>query len=115
MPKGQAQVRSGDPQPEGGAESLLRVIDILDHPHGGRIARLRLERGSMPSTSDLKGARLRAIGPRGTERTLSVLGFSVTGGKVSDRRLKRTGRVDLHVNEEGDGPPVGLRWAVIPD
>lgn len=92
--------------------TVLKVVDILDHPHGGRIARVRLDAGGMPSVSRLRGATLRAEGPRGQERTLRVLGFALTGGKVSDGRLRETERADLHVEEEGDGPPVDLRWTL---
>lgn len=114
MAQGQARPRTGDPTAPADADVVLRVIDILDHPHGGRVARLRLDRGRMSSVRSLRGATLHAHGPEGVERTLRVLGFPETGGKVSDRRLSDTGRVDLHVEEEGDGPPVGLRWAVTP-
>jgi hypothetical protein len=45
---------------------------------------------------------------------LRVLGFALFGGKPSDDRLARTGRVDVHVEELGEGDPVGLRWEVRP-
>lgn len=90
--------------------TILKVIDALDHPHGGRILRVRLDEGAPPTRRALKGARLRAVGPEGEERDVQVLGFAVTGGKVSDRRLRQAGRVDLHVEEVGAGPPVSLQW-----
>lgn len=96
-------------------QTTLKVIDALDHPHGGRILRLRLLEGQAPTVRSLRGATLRAEGPRGEKRTLQVLGFPVTGGKVSDSRIEETGRVDLHVEEEGDGVPVNLTWTVRPD
>lgn len=90
----------------------LKVIDALDHPHGGRILRLRMLEGPAPSVRSLKGATLVASGPRGQERRLKVLGFPVTGGKISDGRIKESGRLDLLVEEEGEGVPIDLAWTI---
>jgi len=39
-----------------------------------------------------------------------VIGFALLGGKPSNSRLARTGRIDVHVEEvDGDGP-VSLQW-----
>lgn len=95
--------------------TVLRVLDVLDHPHGGRIARLKLEGGKMPSARSWGGRKLRATGPRGEKGSLEVLGFALTGGKVSDRRLRSTGRVDLHVREAAGSPPLDLTWRVAPE
>ena len=57
---------------------------------------------------------MRAIAPDGRECTLKVLGFAAFGGKPSNERLARTGRVDLHVEETGGEGPVGLQWEVLP-
>lgn len=92
----------------------FRVIDALDHPHSGRILRIRLSQGEAPSVRSLKGTTLRAQGPRGEERSVRVLGFALTGGKASDARLEETGRLDLHVEETGDGPPISLQWILSP-
>jgi hypothetical protein len=44
--------------------------------------------------------------------TAKVVGFALVGGKPSDGRLARTGRVDVQVEEaEGQGP-IGLQWEV---
>ncbi len=93
--------------------TMLRVVDVLDHPHGGRIVRLRLEEGEMPSARSWRGRTLQATGPRGEEQHLEVLGFALTGGKASDTAMRSTGRVDLHVRETGEGPPVDLTWKVV--
>lgn len=106
MAEGQAQGRAGS--------VVLRVVDVLDHPHGGRIARVRVQEGSMPGVKFLRDATFLATGPDGRERRVKVLGFAVTGGKVSDTRLRQTGRVDLHVEEEGDGPSIDLTWRLTP-
>lgn len=87
----------------------------MDAPHDGRILRLRLQSGEAPSIKSLRGARLKATGPGDRSAHVRVKGFAVFGGKPSDERLARTGRVDVHVEEEEDGDgPVGLRWEVTP-
>jgi len=93
---------------------LLRVIDAIDHPHGGKILRTRLAGDSVPSLGDLKGASFRARSPGGSERTVRVLGFPITGGKPSNQRIRETGRIDLHVEELGEGAPVDLKWELRP-
>jgi len=91
----------------------LRIIDALDHPHGGRILRVRIDGGTPPSLRSLRGARLRAVAPDGSERFVRVTGFPLTGGKPSDVRIRDTGRVDLLVETEGEGPPVSRTWQLI--
>jgi hypothetical protein len=44
-----------------------------------------------------------------------VVGFALVGGKPSAARLARTGRLDVHVVEEGDGPPISLQWEITPE
>lgn len=95
--------------------TTFRVLDALDGPHGGRILRLRLETGEAPTLKRLKGSTLTARGPEGRERRVEVLGFPVFGGRPSDDRLEKTGRIDLHVSDDAEGPPVGLRWTVHPE
>ncbi|HEX9887244.1 MAG TPA: hypothetical protein VGA70_12190 [Longimicrobiales bacterium] len=95
--------------------ATFRVLDALDAPDGGRILRLRLQSGDAPAIRDLKGARMRARSPDGeVEREFSIKGFALLGGRPSNRRLARTGKVDLHVTmDNGEGaPPVTLRWEV---
>lgn len=89
---------------------VFRVLDAMDAPHTGRILRLRLHSGEAPSIRALKGARLSARSPDGRSTTVRVTGFAVFGGKPSDERLARTGRVDVHVEEEGPDGPVDLQW-----
>jgi len=93
---------------------VFRVLDAMDGPHSGRILRLRLQSGEAPSVKALRGAELVALSQDGRQCRVRVTGFAVFGGKPSDDRLARTGRVDLHVEELDDGGPVGLRWEVKP-
>ena len=93
---------------------MFRVLDAMDAPHSGRILRLRLQSGEAPSIRSLKGSEMIATSASGQQRRVRVRGFAVFGGKPSDNRLTRTGRVDLHVEEMGGGDPVGLRWEVTP-
>jgi hypothetical protein len=92
----------------------FRVLDAMDAPHFGRILRLRLQSGEAPSVKSLKGSEMRAISPEGTECRIQVLGFAVFGGKPSNERLARTGRIDVHVEELDATGPIGLRWDVVP-
>jgi hypothetical protein len=62
----------------------------------------------------MKDAEMTASGPEGQTCRIKVIGFALFGGKPSDDRLARTGRVDLHIDEIGDGGPIGLRWEVRP-
>ena len=92
---------------------VFRVLDAMDAPHSGRILRLRLQSGEPPSIKSLKGAELVATSPKGDRCRFRVIGFTVFGGKPSNERFARTGRVDVQV-EELEGGPIGLRWEVVP-
>lgn len=89
-----------------------RVLDAMDAPHTGRILRLRLQSGEAPSIRSLKGSELVAISQDGDECRFRILGFAVFGGKPSNERFARTGRIDVHVEELGPAGPIGLRWEV---
>jgi hypothetical protein len=90
----------------------FRVLDAMDAPNSGRILRLRLQSGEAPPVRSLRGAELLATGPEGQSARVRVTGFTLFGGKPSDDRLARTGRVDLNVDEIDGGGPVGARWEV---
>lgn len=93
---------------------MFRVLDAMDAPHTGRILRLRLHSGDAPAVKSLKGREMLAESPDGARCRVRIDGFAVFGGKPSDERLARTGRVDVHVEELDDNGPVGLRWEVRP-
>jgi hypothetical protein len=90
------------------------VVDAMDAPHRGRVVRLRLQGGQPPAVRDLKGAVLQATSPEGEVETLRVTDFFLAGGRPSESRLSRTGRIDLIVEvENGTGQPkVSSRWEV---
>lgn len=87
------------------------VIDALDHPHGGRILRLRLRQGEALTLKELKGGGLIAT-TEGAEEQLQVDGFALFGGKLTDARLALTGRVDVHVRGEG-ARTIESGWTII--
>lgn len=93
------------------AKATYRIIDAYDHPHGGRILRLRLGRGQALTVKELKGEALVATSPDGTESRIRVEGFALFGGKPGNARLVRTGRVDIHVHDEAAGE-MGPGWTV---
>ena len=90
------------------------VLDAMDAPHSGRILRLRLQSATSTSIGSLKGSEMKAISPEGSECRIRIEGFALFGGKPSDERLQRTGRLDVHIEELDGGGPVGLRWQVTP-
>ena len=91
-----------------------RVLDAMDAPHTGRILRLRLQSGEAPPVKSLKGSEMRATSPDGVECRFRVIGFAVFGGKPSNDRFARTGRVDVQVEEMDENGPIGLQWEVVP-
>ncbi len=102
------------PTQTGTRNHTFRVIDAMDLPHRGRAVRLRLKGGQPPALRDLKGATLRARSPEGEEEMLKVVGFFLPGGRPSDARLSRTGRIDLMVERESgdDRPSVSTQWEI---
>lgn len=99
------------PPPEASHKAMFRVIDAYDHPHGGRILRLRLGAGEAPGLREIKGGSLVAAVGEGERRRLRVAGFALSGGRPSHARLARTGRIDVHVVGDGAGP-VDVGWTV---
>ena len=93
------------------AKATYRVIDAYDHPHGGRILRLRLCRGAALGVKELQSGVLAATSPEGKKARIEVRGFALFGGRVSDARLARTGRVDIRVRRE-DARGVRPGWVV---
>ncbi len=84
----------------------------MDAPHSGRILRLRLQAGEAPPLSALRGASLKARAPDGRVCAAKVMGFALIGGKPSNERLARTGRVDVHVVELDAQGPISMKWEV---
>lgn len=99
------------PEKQTGAP-VFRVIDAMNAPHVGQILRVRLSGGKPPSVREIRGARLEARSPEGIATSVQVVAFSTIGGKPSDARFGRTGRLDLVVEQDPGEPPVGLRWTL---
>ena len=97
-----------------GGDVSYRVLDAMDAPHKGRILRLRVQSGEAPSIKSLKGSEMRATSPEGVTCRFRVLDFAVFGGKPSNDRLTRTGRIDIQVLELDKNGPIGLQWEVVP-
>lgn len=92
-------------------KATYRVIDAYDHPHGGRILRLRLGKGEALRVKDLRNSTMTATSADGREAHVTVAGFALFGGRPSDSRLARTGRVDIHVAGEV-AREVAVGWKV---
>lgn len=93
----------------------FRVLDAMDSPHTGRILRLRLQSGDAPAVKSLKGREMIAVSPDDDRRCrIRITGFAVFGGKPTDDRLARTGRIDVQVEELDENGPIGLKWEIRP-
>lgn len=93
------------------SNAVFRVVDAYDHPHGGRMLRLRLLLGSAPSVKALRNGVLRARSHNGAEMQIRVSSFAVFGGRPSDSRLARTGTADVMIEGEGSRE-VDAGWEV---
>ena len=95
-------------------KAIFRVLDSFEAPHGGWFLKLRFEAGDAPSIRELKTATLRASSPDGaTSFEVKVQGLPLFGGRPSDDRLHRTGRVDLHVVVlDGSERMIAPKWKV---
>ncbi len=95
-------------------KATFRVLDSLEAPYGGWFLKLRFDAGDAPMIRELKSANLRASSPDGaTSFEVKAHGFPVFGGQPSDDRLRRTGRVDLHVVVlDGSERAIGPKWKV---
>ncbi len=95
-------------------KAIFRVLDSMEAPYGGWFLKLRFEAGDAPTIRELKGANLSVSSPDGaTSFEVEVKGFPLFGGRPSDDRLHRTGRVDIHVAPlDGSGLAIGPKWKV---
>lgn len=96
-------------------KAVFRILDVMDGPHEGRILKLRLQRGEAPTIRELKGARMKAASPDGSAACeLRIVGFALFGGRPSDERLARTGRIDVSVEAiDGAADQVAARWELV--
>lgn len=91
---------------------VFRVVDALDAPYEGQILRLRLQSGRTPVLKEMKGGTYTATSPEGDQVKLKVINFSLIGGKPTQARFERTGRVDVVAVSENGSAPVSLRWTL---
>lgn len=93
-------------------KATFKILDVMDQPHGGRVLKLRLQAGETPSLSDLRRAHMQARAPGGELTcTVRIESFALFGGKPSDDRFARTGRIDVHVSPvEGGYDAIGPKW-----
>lgn len=92
---------------------VFKVIDVLSAPYDGWILRLRMKEGEAPSLRELKGSKMEMRSAGGETLTVTVRDFPVFGGRPSDSRLARTGRIDVRVepvDEAPETPLVAERW-----
>lgn len=92
--------------------TVFRVIDALDAPFNGQILRLRLQDGKTPSLKTMKDGTFTARSPNGEEARVRIVAFSIIGGKPSQARFDRTGRVDVVAVPDNGATPVALRWTL---
>ena len=94
----------------------FKVIDVMDVPHGGWILRLRLQSGESPSLKELRGSRMEMRSSGGDTLSVLVKSFAIFGGKPTDDRLTRSGRLDLRVEPAEAGlkaPSMVDRWELV--
>lgn len=95
---------------------VFKVIDVMDAPHGGWILRLRLREGESPTIREIKGSRMTMRSAAGDELEVTVRSFPTLGGKPSDDRLARSGRLDVRVepsDPDAGAPSVVGRWELV--
>jgi hypothetical protein len=95
---------------------VFKVIDVMAAPHGGWILRLRLQEGESPSIKEIKGSRMTLRSAAGGEQEVTVRSFPTFGGKPSDDRVARSGRLDVLVEPSDPStevPSVVGRWELV--
>ena len=91
----------------------FNVSDALDVPLRGFLLRLRRLDGDISVKDIDAGTRLRLTAPDGTERLVTVLGKSLTGGRNTQERLAKTGQIDVMISSDdayADELPIGIGW-----
>jgi len=77
--------------------------------------KLKLIDGIAPSLRELKGATLDTRSPSGeTVGRVRIEGFALFGGKPSNTRFEKTGRIDVHVRGVSQNPDaIDLKWELV--
>jgi hypothetical protein len=89
------------------ASVVFKVLDVMAGPHGGWLMRLRLQSGDTPTLKSLKGTRMRLECSDGRSREVTLKGYPMMGGKPTDARFARSGRIDVQAvpSDGGDADP----------
>ena len=96
-----------------GGAFQFRISDAVAIPRRGYLLRLKILSGT-PDIDDLApGSTIRVTAPDGTERTITVRDFSVTGGVQTQERLDRYRELDIIVDQDdgyGAGDEIQIGW-----
>lgn len=96
----------------------FRVSDAVAVPLRGMLLRLRRVEGRPSMKRLAKGSKLHLVAPDGTERDVTIVDYSATGGRATQERLDRTGELDVVISAEdaiADDTPVEIGWyATVP-
>ena len=99
------------------ADFRFNVSDAYLIPRRGWMLRLKLVDGDFDPSMLKPGASFRLRAPDGDERTVSVKGLSVTGGRQTRERVETYKEFDLVIaNEDAvrDGREVDIGWTALP-
>jgi len=96
----------------------FRVSDAAYVPLRGMMLRLKLLEGEPEAKRFRKGRSLRLRGPNGEDRVVTIKGHATTGGRVTTRRIREVGELDLVIELDEairDEVPVEIGWEVTDD
>lgn len=92
--------------------AVFKVIDAMDAPYGGRLLKLKLIDGMAPTLREIKGGTFDTVSPSGDSGgRVQVEGIAVFGGRATNARFEKTGRVDVQVLGVDRSPSeISLQW-----
>lgn len=99
------------------ADFRFNVSDSYHIPLRGWMLRLKLVEGSFDPSMLSPGKTFRVVGPDGEERTVTVKGLSVTGGRQTKARVEEYHEFDVVIPAgDGvvDGREIEIGWTAVP-
>ncbi len=99
------------------ADFRFNVSDAYFIPLRGWMLRLKLVDGSFEPSMLSTGSSFRLVAPDGHERTATVKGLSVTGGRQTKERVETYREYDIVIPAEdavADGRQVDIGWTAVP-